>query len=42
MDENMREEDVFLEQNIYGIAEINEPLKVDLEFMKVVGVYNNN
>lgn len=38
MDENMREEDVFLEQTIYGIAEINEPLKVDLDFMKTVGV----
>lgn len=38
MDENMREEDVFLEQNIYEIYEINEPLKVDLEFMKLVGV----
>jgi hypothetical protein len=33
MEESMRIEDVFLESSIYSIAEVNEPLKVDIEFM---------
>jgi hypothetical protein len=39
MDEAMRHDDVFLDQAIYRIAEVNDPLKVDLDFMKSVGVW---
>lgn len=34
----MRDDDVFLEQNIYSISEVNEPTRVDLEYMAAVGV----
>lgn len=38
MDESIRQDDVFLEPAIYSISELNDPLRVDLEYMKNVGV----
>lgn len=38
MDENMREEDVFLEAYMYNVAEVLNPRKVDLEFIHKYGV----